>query len=79
MQSIPGLHDRAQVEIFCYAVSKNDQTNFRKKLMDETEHFIDLSDVGLLTYLGFHFIISFSNLGLWAENVRYIISTFSID
>jgi protein O-GlcNAc transferase len=33
MQSIPGLHDRNRVEIFCYALSVNDGTNFRQKLM----------------------------------------------
>jgi protein O-GlcNAc transferase len=45
MQSIPGLHDRSRVEIFCYALSVNDGTNFRLKLMKESEHFVDLSQV----------------------------------
>ncbi|GMS89216.1 hypothetical protein PENTCL1PPCAC_11391, partial [Pristionchus entomophagus] len=43
MQSIPGFHDREKVEVFCYALSTNDGTNFRQKLMDEAEHFTDLS------------------------------------
>ncbi|CAD6188370.1 unnamed protein product [Caenorhabditis auriculariae] len=45
MQSIPGMHDRTKVEVFCYALSANDGTNFRQKLMNEAEHFVDLSAV----------------------------------
>lgn len=45
MQSIPGFHNRNCVEIFCYALSVNDGTNFRAKLMNESEHFIDLSQI----------------------------------
>ncbi|KAL3115763.1 hypothetical protein niasHT_007768 [Heterodera trifolii] len=43
MQSIPGMHNRSRVEVFCYALSPNDNTNFRQKLMQESEHFVDLS------------------------------------
>ncbi|CAL7933572.1 unnamed protein product [Xylocopa violacea] len=45
MQSIPGLHDRQTVEIFCYALSADDGTTFRAKIARETEHFIDLSQI----------------------------------
>ncbi|RVE46689.1 hypothetical protein evm_008652 [Chilo suppressalis] len=45
MQSIPGLHDRTKVEIFCYALNPNDGTTFRSKIVNESEHFIDLSKV----------------------------------
>lgn len=45
MQSIPGLHDRSQVEIFCYALSTDDGTTFRYKISRESEHFIDLSQI----------------------------------
>lgn len=45
MQSIPGLHNRSKVEIFCYALSPNDGTNFRQKLVKEAEHFVDLSEI----------------------------------
>ncbi len=45
MQSIPGMHDRSRVEVFCYAISPSDDTNFRTKLERETEHFVDLSKV----------------------------------
>jgi len=43
MQSIPGVHNRARVEIFCYSLSPDDGTNFRQKVHREAEHFIDLS------------------------------------
>ncbi|CAK9798093.1 UDP-N-acetylglucosamine--peptide N-acetylglucosaminyltransferase 110 kDa subunit [Anthophora quadrimaculata] len=45
MQSIPGLHDRQNVEIFCYALSADDGTTFRAKIARETEHFVDLSQI----------------------------------
>ncbi|XP_055917773.1 UDP-N-acetylglucosamine--peptide N-acetylglucosaminyltransferase 110 kDa subunit isoform X3 [Eupeodes corollae] len=43
MQSVPGLHDRLRVEIFCYALSPDDGTTFRGKILSEAEHFVDLS------------------------------------
>lgn len=45
MQSLPGLHDRIKVEIFCYSLSPDDGTTFRQKVSREAEHFIDLSAV----------------------------------
>ncbi|XP_076171153.1 O-linked N-acetylglucosamine (GlcNAc) transferase sxc isoform X1 [Ptiloglossa arizonensis] len=45
MQSIPGLHDRQSVEIYCYALSSDDGTTFRAKIAREAEHFIDLSQI----------------------------------
>ncbi|XP_041632493.1 UDP-N-acetylglucosamine--peptide N-acetylglucosaminyltransferase 110 kDa subunit isoform X2 [Drosophila kikkawai] len=45
MQSVPGLHDRSKVEIFCYALSPDDGTTFRYKISREAEHFVDLSQI----------------------------------
>lgn len=45
MQSVPGLHDKNRVEIFCYALSPDDGTTFRAKIAREAHHFIDLSQV----------------------------------
>ncbi|GBP93532.1 UDP-N-acetylglucosamine--peptide N-acetylglucosaminyltransferase 110 kDa subunit [Eumeta japonica] len=45
MQSIPGLHDRTIVEIFCYALNPDDGTTFRSKIMQSAEHFCDLSRI----------------------------------
>lgn len=45
MQSIPGLHDHSKFEIFCYALNIDDGTTFRSKIVEESEHFVDLSSV----------------------------------
>ncbi|KQS71055.1 UDP-N-acetylglucosamine--peptide N-acetylglucosaminyltransferase 110 kDa subunit isoform X1 [Drosophila erecta] len=45
MQSVPGLHDRSKVEIFCYALSPDDGTTFRQKISRESENFVDLSQI----------------------------------
>ncbi|XP_053971176.1 UDP-N-acetylglucosamine--peptide N-acetylglucosaminyltransferase 110 kDa subunit isoform X1 [Hylaeus volcanicus] len=45
MQSIPGLHERQSVEIYCYALSSDDGTTFRAKIAREAEHFVDLSQI----------------------------------
>lgn len=45
MQSIPGLHDKANIEVFCYSLSSDDGTNFRTKISSEAEHFTDLSQI----------------------------------
>jgi protein O-GlcNAc transferase len=45
MQSIPGIHDRSRVEIFCYSLAPDDNTTFRQKVARGSEHFIDLSQV----------------------------------
>lgn len=50
MQSIPGLHNKEKVEIFCYALSPDDNTTFRSKIARESEHFIDLSHVRILLF-----------------------------
>ncbi len=45
MQSVPGMHNRDNVEVFCYSLSADDSTNFRSKIAQDAEHFIDLSQV----------------------------------
>uniref|UniRef100_A0A672RBQ3 UDP-N-acetylglucosamine--peptide N-acetylglucosaminyltransferase 110 kDa subunit n=1 Tax=Sinocyclocheilus grahami TaxID=75366 RepID=A0A672RBQ3_SINGR len=45
MQSIPGMHNSEKFEVFCYALSPDDSTNFRVKVMAESHHFIDLSQI----------------------------------
>ncbi|XP_060064319.1 UDP-N-acetylglucosamine--peptide N-acetylglucosaminyltransferase 110 kDa subunit-like isoform X1 [Ylistrum balloti] len=45
MQSIPGFHDRKNVEVYCYSLSPDDGTTFRAKLSREAHHFIDLSQI----------------------------------
>ncbi|XP_036359851.1 UDP-N-acetylglucosamine--peptide N-acetylglucosaminyltransferase 110 kDa subunit isoform X2 [Octopus sinensis] len=45
MQSVPGMHERNKVEIFCYSLSPDDGTTFRAKIGKEAEHFVDLSQI----------------------------------
>nr|XP_034839789.1 UDP-N-acetylglucosamine--peptide N-acetylglucosaminyltransferase 110 kDa subunit-like isoform X3 [Maniola hyperantus] len=45
MQSIPGMHRRENVEVFCYSLNPDDGTTFRSKIEKESEHFVDLSHV----------------------------------
>uniref|UniRef100_S4RUA6 UDP-N-acetylglucosamine--peptide N-acetylglucosaminyltransferase 110 kDa subunit n=1 Tax=Petromyzon marinus TaxID=7757 RepID=S4RUA6_PETMA len=45
MQSIPGMHNKDKVEVFCYALSPDDGTNFRSKVVSEAQHFVDLSQI----------------------------------
>jgi len=45
MQSIPGVHNKREVEVFCYALSPDDGTSFRKKVSSEVDYFIDLSQI----------------------------------
>ena len=33
------------LQVFCYSLSPDDQTNFRNKISREAEHFIDLSQL----------------------------------
>nr|XP_043896138.1 UDP-N-acetylglucosamine--peptide N-acetylglucosaminyltransferase 110 kDa subunit isoform X5 [Solea senegalensis] len=45
MQSIPGMHNPEKFEVFCYALSPDDSTNFRVKVIAEAHHFTDLSQI----------------------------------
>uniref|UniRef100_A0A8C5AY44 UDP-N-acetylglucosamine--peptide N-acetylglucosaminyltransferase 110 kDa subunit n=1 Tax=Gadus morhua TaxID=8049 RepID=A0A8C5AY44_GADMO len=45
MQSIPGMHISDKFEVFCYALSPDDSTNFRVKVIAEANHFTDLSQI----------------------------------
>jgi len=43
MGSIFGLHDRSRVEVFCYALSPSDGSEWRVRIEAEAEHFLDMS------------------------------------
>ena len=42
-QSIYGYHDRAQIEVFCYALTGPDGSAWRRRIEAEAEHFKDIS------------------------------------
>ena len=43
MQSVFGMHDRTSFEVFCYATTASDQSDYRHKIEKEAEHFVDVS------------------------------------
>ncbi|XP_021772726.1 probable UDP-N-acetylglucosamine--peptide N-acetylglucosaminyltransferase SEC isoform X2 [Chenopodium quinoa] len=43
MGSVFGMHNREHVEVFCYALSPNDGTEWRQRTQSEAEHFVDVS------------------------------------
>ncbi|XP_052182661.1 probable UDP-N-acetylglucosamine--peptide N-acetylglucosaminyltransferase SEC isoform X2 [Diospyros lotus] len=43
MGSVFGMHNRENVQVFCYALSPNDGTEWRLRTQSEAEHFIDVS------------------------------------
>lgn len=43
MGSVFALHNRARVEVFCYALSSNDRSEWRQRIERDAEHFIDVS------------------------------------
>ncbi|KAI9307445.1 glycosyl transferase family 41-domain-containing protein [Cunninghamella echinulata] len=43
MQSVFGFHNRHLFDIFCYALTPSDQSNYRLKIENDAEHFLDVS------------------------------------
>ncbi|KAK1293904.1 putative UDP-N-acetylglucosamine--peptide N-acetylglucosaminyltransferase SEC [Acorus calamus] len=43
MGSVFGMHNRENVEVFCYALSQNDGSEWRQRIQVEAENFIDVS------------------------------------
>lgn len=45
MRTLFGLHDRARFEIFTYSYGPDDASEYRQKIAEDSDHFIDLADV----------------------------------
>ncbi|KAK4766679.1 hypothetical protein SAY87_008321 [Trapa incisa] len=45
MGSVFGMHDRDNVEVFCFALSPSDGSEWRLRTQNEAEHFIDVSSM----------------------------------
>ena len=43
MQSVFGMHDLSRFEVFCYATTGSDSSEYRTKISTEAQHFIDVS------------------------------------
>ncbi|NOG84578.1 MAG: tetratricopeptide repeat protein [Planctomycetes bacterium] len=44
MQSVFALHECESFEVFAYSYGKDDGSQYRKKISEEVDHFIDISD-----------------------------------
>ncbi|XP_042463676.1 probable UDP-N-acetylglucosamine--peptide N-acetylglucosaminyltransferase SEC [Zingiber officinale] len=45
MGSVFGMHNQENIEVFCYALSQNDGSEWRQRIQSEAEHFIDVSSM----------------------------------
>lgn len=45
MGSVFGMHNKENVEVFCYALSPNDGTEWRLRIQSEAEHFVDVTSL----------------------------------
>ncbi|KAH8974053.1 hypothetical protein BDL97_01G081800 [Sphagnum fallax] len=43
MGSVFGMHNRDNIEVFCYALSQSDGSEWRQRISAEAEHFVDVS------------------------------------
>lgn len=43
MGSVFGMQDRSRIEVFCYSLSPNDGSEWRFRIENEAEHFLDVS------------------------------------
>eukprot|EP00879_Flechtneria_rotunda_P000847 GHRR01000972.1.p1 GENE.GHRR01000972.1~~GHRR01000972.1.p1 ORF type:complete len:995 (+),score=320.30 GHRR01000972.1:341-3325(+) len=48
MGSVFGLHDHSRIEVFCYALSPSDGSEWRLRIEAEAEHFLDVSSWGVV-------------------------------
>lgn len=46
MGAVFGMHDRSKVEVFCYALTPSDGSQWRARIEAEAEHFLDVSSWG---------------------------------
>ncbi|XP_054711717.1 UDP-N-acetylglucosamine--peptide N-acetylglucosaminyltransferase 110 kDa subunit-like [Uloborus diversus] len=75
MQSVPGMHNKDKVEIYCYALSPDDGTTFRSKISQEAHHFVDLSQTpcngkaaDLIHEQGIHILVNMNGYTKGARN-----------
>ncbi|ERN10036.1 hypothetical protein AMTRI_Chr06g194830 [Amborella trichopoda] len=45
MGSVFGMHNRENIEVFCYALSPNDGSEWRQRIQSEAEQFVDVSSM----------------------------------
>lgn len=66
MQSVFGMHDLSRFDIFCYATTASDQSEYRIKIEREAQHFLDVSQwttqqvIEQVQYDGIHILVNMS-------------------
>lgn len=66
MQSVFGMHDLSRFEIYCYATTPSDLSEYRSKIEAEAQYFIDASMwsteqvLQQITYDGIHILVNMS-------------------
>ena len=75
MQSVPEMHDKSRIELFCYALSPDDGTSFRAKISKGADHFIDFSSVSCVGAMaeriyndGIHILVNMNGYTKGARN-----------
>jgi len=74
MQSCFGLHDRRKFEVFCYALTPDDQSQWRRRIESEAEHFHDISRLmhgdaaRLIHQHGIHVLVNLNGYTKGARN-----------
>lgn len=74
MQSCFGMHDRSKVEVFCYALTPDDQSSWRRRVESEAEHFHDISRLlhgdaaRLIHQHGIHILVNLNGYTKGARN-----------
>lgn len=74
MQSTFGFHDLERFNVFLYATSASDQSPYRKKIEQEAQHFVDVSQrsteqiVGQILNDGIHILMNLNGYTKGARN-----------
>ncbi|KAF8527916.1 glycosyl transferase family 41-domain-containing protein [Hysterangium stoloniferum] len=73
MQSVFGFHDRTKFDVYVYATSASDGSQYRQKIQTESQHFLDVSAwstreiVERIVMDGIHLLV---NLGGYTKGAR---------
>lgn len=74
MQSVFGFHDKSKYDVYCYATTPGDQSPYRQKIEQESEHFFDVSSwsnqqvVEKILQDGIHVLINLNGYTKGARN-----------
>lgn len=84
MQSVFGLHNRDEFEIYCYALAPSDKSQWRHKIESEVEHFTEISNLTnddaarLINNDGIHILVNLNGYTKGARNEIFALSPAAI-